>query len=182
MIGLCERWNCQLHVGHKKFFPSILSHRGTCALHEYVRYWNIHPDTVCYIFIIWGTTLVVQVKPSVFLSFQFFYTLFWLMNCWNGIRQQFWRNSENILLKFAIQKLVCLIPLLNQRQRSSNFSSELSHYFGAQISSPRTSDTRINFKFSHYYRISDVNERLQQTCIIYPRANTWFPREGKIFV
>ncbi len=35
MIGLCERWNCQVHIGHQKFFPTILSHRGTCALHEY---------------------------------------------------------------------------------------------------------------------------------------------------
>ncbi len=43
MIGLCEKWNYQLHVGHQKFSPSILSHRGTYALHEYVRYWNIHP-------------------------------------------------------------------------------------------------------------------------------------------
>ncbi len=44
MIGLRERWNCQLHVEHQKFFPSILSHRGTCALHEDVRYWNILPQ------------------------------------------------------------------------------------------------------------------------------------------
>ncbi len=44
MIGFRETWNCQLHAGHQKFFPSILSHRGTCALHEYVRYWNVHPN------------------------------------------------------------------------------------------------------------------------------------------
>ncbi len=43
MIGLRERWSCQLHIGPQKFFPSILSHRATCALHEYMRYWNIHP-------------------------------------------------------------------------------------------------------------------------------------------
>ncbi len=43
MIDLHKRWNCQLHVGHPKFFPSILSHRGTCALYEYVHYWNINP-------------------------------------------------------------------------------------------------------------------------------------------
>ncbi len=33
MIGLCERWSCQLHAGPQKFFPSILSHRRTHALH-----------------------------------------------------------------------------------------------------------------------------------------------------
>ncbi len=43
LIGLCKRWSCQLRIGSQKFFPSILSHRGTCTLHEYVRYWNIHP-------------------------------------------------------------------------------------------------------------------------------------------
>ncbi len=43
MIGLRGRLNCQLHNGHQKFFPSILSHRETCALHEYVHYGNIHP-------------------------------------------------------------------------------------------------------------------------------------------
>ncbi len=32
MIGLRERWSCQLHVGPQKFFASILSHRGTCGL------------------------------------------------------------------------------------------------------------------------------------------------------
>ncbi len=36
--------SCQLHIGPQKFFPSIVSHRGTCALHEYMRYWNIHPQ------------------------------------------------------------------------------------------------------------------------------------------
>ncbi len=35
MIGLRERWSCQLHAGPQKLFSSILSHRGTCALHEY---------------------------------------------------------------------------------------------------------------------------------------------------
>ncbi len=45
MIGLRERWNCQLHVRYQQFSPSFLSHRGTCALHEYVHYWNIHPYT-----------------------------------------------------------------------------------------------------------------------------------------
>ncbi len=43
MIGLRERWSCQLHVEHQKFFTNILSRRGTCALHECVRSWNIHP-------------------------------------------------------------------------------------------------------------------------------------------
>ncbi len=43
MLGICERWSCQLTVGPQKFFPSILSRRATCALHEHVRYWNTHP-------------------------------------------------------------------------------------------------------------------------------------------
>ncbi len=48
MIGLRERWSGQLHVGPQKFFPSILSHGGTCTLHEYVHYWNIHPYSFVY--------------------------------------------------------------------------------------------------------------------------------------
>ncbi len=43
MIGLPERWSCQLHFGPQTFSLSILSLIGTWALHEYVRYWNIHP-------------------------------------------------------------------------------------------------------------------------------------------
>ncbi len=37
-------WKIKLSAARwmPKIFPGILSQRGTCALHEYVRYWNIH--------------------------------------------------------------------------------------------------------------------------------------------
>ncbi len=123
MIGLRERWNCQLHVEHQKFFPNILSHRGTCTLYEYVRYWNIRPCIILQFYPVdLGTVLVVhRLEPFCILSGS------------NG-------NSN-------LTKVLQGIPLYTH----FNCQLKITHYFGWRTSSYMKSFSTIFSHFQNFF-------------------------------